>query len=205
MQHAEGEWAMSGRNFTVRRRSKLALVVLLGVLVSGTACSSDEGDKGDDKPSESGQEGNGGKGSGGKEGEQKGPLGEAKSGDGIKLTVNTAKRDSGGFVTVTGEVANEGSEVWTGVAWKSDEKELAEANPNSVAGARLVDQKGKKRYYILRDTEGKCLCTSFTGGLTSGKSKTWYAQFPAPPKGNDTVDFQIADLPAVEITLSGGE
>jgi len=89
--------------------------------------------------------------------------------------------------------------------WEGNESELALRNKLSVAGAKLVDKKGKKRYLVLRDTEGRCLCTSFGQPIQAGKSKTWYAQFPAPPKGNDKVEFQIADMPPATVTIGGGE
>jgi hypothetical protein len=73
-----------------------------------------------------------------------------------------------------------------------------------MAGAKLVDKQGRKRYYILRDTEGRCLCTKFTLGVEGGKTADWYAQFPAPPEGHDEVDFQIADMPPATITISEG-
>ncbi len=37
---------------------------------------------------------------------------------------------------------------------------------------------------------------------SAGETTNWYTQFPAPPKGHDTVDFQIADMPPATVTLS---
>lgn len=131
------------------------------------------------------------------------PLAQVTGGD-ITLAITSAVREHGGFVTVEGELTNSGSTPWTGLEWKPDETELAMVNRSSMADAKLLDKQGKKRYYILRDTEGRCLCTSFTGGVGAGESTNWYAQFPAPPKGNDEVDFQIADMPPASVTISEG-
>ncbi|MGH3434383.1 MAG: hypothetical protein ACRDQB_16265, partial [Thermocrispum sp.] len=88
------------------------------------------------------------------------PLAEVKGGDNITLMVKAAVREKGGFVSVTGTVTNGGSETWVAPGWQGDEAELAN-NQASMAGARLVDKEGRKRYFILRDTEGRCLCTKF--------------------------------------------
>ncbi|GAA1352803.1 hypothetical protein [Streptomyces beijiangensis] len=131
-------------------------------------------------------------------------LAQVKSGDNITLTVTSAVRDTGGFVTVSGKVTNGSSKYWTPGSWAGDEQELAN-NSASMAGASLVDKNGKKKYLILRDTSGRCLCTKFIGPFKPGEERTYYAQFPAPPASAKTVEFQIADLPPANIDLSDGE
>ncbi|MGW5021297.1 hypothetical protein [Streptomyces cacaoi] len=194
----------------VRRAKKdrtriTAAVVTAGLVLAVAGCSSgDDGDDTKSAASSSDASADGGGADKGSSGERQGePLAQVKGGGGISLEISDAERDEGGFVTVTGKIRNDGGKFWSGVAWKSDESEVGSANPSSMAAAKLVDKKGKKRYYVLRDTEGRCLCTSFKGGMQSGDSKTWYAQFPAPPEGNDTLDFQIADMPTASITVSG--
>ncbi|CAM5583152.1 hypothetical protein [Streptomyces] [Streptomyces griseus] len=81
-------------------------------------------------------------------------------GDGLVMTIHQAKRDSGGFITLQASIKNEGTQSKNTTAWAGTETALLAKNPNSVAGATLVDKVGKKRYYILRDTENRCLCTT---------------------------------------------
>ncbi|MER5395097.1 hypothetical protein [Streptomyces sp. NPDC002599] len=128
-------------------------------------------------------------------------LATAKDGD-ISVTITSAERDQGGFVTVSGQVTNGGSGSWLGADWQSNETELA-SNGGSLSGASLVDEKGKKKYLVLRDTSGRCLCTKFSR-LRSGDSASWFAQFPAPPEGTDSVNFQVGSLPPTAVTLSEG-
>jgi hypothetical protein len=73
-----------------------------------------------------------------------------------------------------------------------------------MAGAALVDQVGKKKYLVLRDTEGRCLCTRFSGGLRQGQTTDWFAQFPAPPEGTTKVEFQVGAMPPASIEISEG-
>ncbi|MEV5613626.1 hypothetical protein [Streptomyces sp. NPDC052225] len=130
-------------------------------------------------------------------------LAESKDGD-ITVTINSATRDAGGYVTVSGSVRNDGGKAWLGENWRSDEQELRK-NGGSLAGASLVDEAGKKKYLILRDTEGKCLCTKFNGQVQPGQSASWYAQFPAPPEGTSKVTFQVGSMPPAPIDITEGE
>ncbi|MCF6522024.1 hypothetical protein [Streptomyces sp. JJ36] len=191
---------------TKARTAVTAVATAAGLVLTLGACGIGDDDPSEPEKSASAEGAEDGGSGGGEQSTSEGDdqvLAQVKSGD-IALTIRSARREEGGFVTVTGTVTNNGSGVWTGIEWKSDETELSLKNPASMAAARLVDKAGKKRYYILRDTEGRCLCTAFKGGLNSGESESWYTQFPAPPKGNDEVDFQIADMPPATITLSEG-
>ncbi|MFD7709992.1 hypothetical protein [Streptomyces sp. NPDC059786] len=131
-------------------------------------------------------------------------LAEVKGEGGVTLTITAAKRDQGGFVTVEGTVTNGTGRAWSVGDWRGDERELAK-NGGSMAGASLVDQSGKKKYLVLRDTEGRCLCTRFTGGLRQGESTQWFAQFPAPPEDTTQVSFQVGSMPPADIELAEGE
>ncbi|MFD7677722.1 hypothetical protein [Streptomyces sp. NPDC059271] len=130
-------------------------------------------------------------------------LAEVKGENGLTLAVTSAKRDDGGFVTVEGTVTNNTDNTWIAANWRGDERELSK-NGASIAGATLIDQKGKKKYLILRDTSGRCLCTQFTGGVRQGATAQWFAQFPAPPADTTSVDFQVGSMPPASIEISEG-
>ncbi|MGW1253921.1 hypothetical protein ACWD5Q_01740 [Streptomyces sp. NPDC002513] len=130
-------------------------------------------------------------------------LAEVKGENGLTLTITSAKRDAGGFVTVEGTVTNNTSDIWLAETWRGDERELSR-NGSSLAGASLIDQKGKKKYLVLRDTTGRCLCTKFDGPVRQGQTADWFAQFPAPPEGTDAVDFQVGAMPPASVELSQG-
>ncbi|MEU9197041.1 hypothetical protein [Streptomyces hundungensis] len=121
--------------------------------------------------------------------------------NGIEMSITAAKRDTGGFVTVEGVVKNTGKDFYTMPDWQGDETELRN-NGASMAGSSLVDKAGKKRYLILRDTDGRCLCTKFSG-LGAGKDSTFFAQFPAPPSNTTEVDFQVPHMKTATIKISG--
>ncbi|WP_432091288.1 hypothetical protein [Streptomyces sp. NRRL F-5630] len=128
-------------------------------------------------------------------------LAEVKGGQELDLKVTSAQRDAAGFVTVSGTVTNGSGNAWTAADWRGDERELRD-NGGSIAGASLVDATAKKRYLVLRDTQGRCLCTRFVGGVNPGATTDWFAQFPALPSSTKKVTFQVGSMPPAEIPLS---
>ncbi|EGJ75005.1 putative secreted protein [Streptomyces sp. Tu6071] len=128
-------------------------------------------------------------------------LAEVKGGQELDLKITSAQRDAAGFVTVSGTVTNGSGNAWTAADWRGDERELRD-NGGSIAGASLVDGGAKKRYLVLRDTQGRCLCTRFVGGVNPGATTDWFAQFPAPPASTKKVTFQVGSMPPAEIPLS---
>ncbi|MEV7168856.1 hypothetical protein AB0O18_04105 [Streptomyces sp. NPDC093224] len=120
---------------------------------------------------------------------------------GIVLEINSATRDQDGYLTVNGQIKNTGSIPFGNTApWRGDEKT---ASPASVAGATVVDNAGKKRYYVLRDTEGRCACTTGLVIIKAGESVPFFAQFPAPPTSTTEVVFGLPTFAATPIKISG--
>nr|WP_202520111.1 hypothetical protein [Streptomyces sp. SID1034] len=130
-------------------------------------------------------------------------LAEATGEGGVVLTINSVKRDSGGFLTVAGQVKNTGTDDFVATSpWAGTERDVL-ASGDSVAGATLVDKTGKKRYYVLRDTGGKCLCTMGISSIKAGQTVPVFAQFPAPPAGTKDLDFQLPTFPTMTVPVSG--
>ncbi|WPO71746.1 hypothetical protein [Streptomyces sp. KN37] len=196
---------MNTRRTMMARRAMSAVAITTGLVLTVAGCGGGGEDKEPDKETSSSSARGG---SGDEKAESQAPegdkaLAEVKS-NGITLTVTSASRDEGGFITVSGKVTNGTSGIWVGSEWRSDENELKK-NGGSLAGASLIDQQGKKKYLVLRDTTGRCLCTKFEGGINESQSVDWYAQFPAPPEGSSKVEFQVPTMPPAPIELSEGE
>ncbi|MGW0736278.1 hypothetical protein [Streptomyces sp. NPDC002851] len=189
------------------RRALTAAAITTGLVLAVAGCGSDDGGAKKNANSEATASAKDDE----KGGERTEPDGSAEDkvlgesqGSKASITINSAVRDEGGFLTVGGTVKNTSGSFWNPASWSGDEKELS-SNGASMAGASLVDTSGKKRYLILRDTEGRCLCTQFQGGLKPDEEKVWFAQFPAPPASATEVEFQLADMPPATIELSEGE
>ncbi|MEV8036499.1 hypothetical protein [Streptomyces sp. NPDC086182] len=188
------------------RRAMAAVAITTGLFLTVSGCGGGDGGGTPKATRSSAQSGKGG----GDGAEQASPtasqdqiLAEVKGND-VTLTITSAVRDQGGFVTVSGTVTNGGGQFWVAANWRGDERELSR-NGASMAGASLTDSKGKKKYLVLRDTQGRCLCTKFDGGgVDAGKSADWFAQFPAPPADTTAVDFQVGSMPPASIEISEG-
>ncbi|MEU6759558.1 hypothetical protein [Streptomyces sp. NPDC046685] len=120
---------------------------------------------------------------------------------GMTLEINAARRDPGGFLTVTGQIKNTGSQSYKDtVAWRGIE---LKGTGESIAGATLVDKVGKKRYYVLRDTESRCLCTTGVSSVDAGQVIPFFAQFPAPPATTGEVEFSLPTFATATVKISG--
>ncbi|MGP4112557.1 hypothetical protein ACTWP5_16800 [Streptomyces sp. 4N509B] len=195
-------------------KSRLILIVAalgLGLVIAVASCSSGGGDSDDGAGGETSQETET-EGSGGEEdpagGEQPDPdegaepevLAEVTGEQDITLAITRAERQTGGFLTIEGTVHNGGGDGWGTNTWAGEEHELAE-NGFSMAGATLIAREENKRYLILRDTEGRCLCTGFGLDIDAGETVTWFAQFPEPEPTTNEVDFQIGAMPPATIEI----
>ncbi|MFD7080401.1 hypothetical protein [Streptomyces sp. NPDC059918] len=120
---------------------------------------------------------------------------------GMTLAVSKAARDAGGFLTVEGQLKNTGSSPYVNTApWRGNE---LNSSGVSVAGVTLVDKAGKKRYYVLRDTDGRCLCTTGLAIIEAGQSVPFFAQFPAPPAATTEVEMSLPTFATATIKISG--
>jgi hypothetical protein len=181
----------------------VALAAAAGLALGAAACSGGGGDD-DKKPqtSASASQGSGSQPSA-QEGETDAPLAEVKGPSGLLLQITEAVRDSGGFVTVNGALKNDGAEVAViPLELSGNETEIMN-NGRSLGGATLVDSKSKKRYYVLRDTEGRPLTTTGFSTLKAGESIDVFLQFPSPPADTADVSFQLPLFPSAVIKISG--
>lgn len=121
---------------------------------------------------------------------------------GLELTIGSAERDAGGFLTIKGHLKNPSdSSVVVSSQTSGNETEVMKHGA-SLGGATLVDALGKKRYYVLRDTDGRPLTTTGISMLAAGSSAEVFMQFPAPPAGTTQVSFQLPTFEPGTIKLS---
>ncbi|MDC2955653.1 MULTISPECIES: hypothetical protein [Streptomyces] len=193
---------MSMRFTTKARRGMVALTVVAALAVGVAGCGG--GGDGGKKPRTSASSSkHSGSGPTAQEGQSDTPLAELKGSDGLLLRITSAQRDSGGFVTVNGDLKNDGAKsLVIPSALSGNETEITR-NGRSLGGATLVDSKGKKRYYVLRDTDGRPLTTTGFSTIKAGESLAVFMQFPAPPTGTTEVTFQLPTFSSAPIEISG--
>jgi hypothetical protein len=179
-----------------------ALTVAAGLTLGLAGCGSGGGDDGK-KPEASASATSGGKSNPSAQEGTDTPLAELRGQDGLILTIDSAARDAGGFVTVSGEIKNDGAEAArVPIQTRGDETEIMR-HGGSLGGATLVDSGNKKRYYVLRDTDGRPLTTTDLPRIKPGASVPVFMQFPAPPTEAAEVIFQLPTFASAPIEISG--
>ncbi|WP_369069398.1 hypothetical protein [Kineococcus terrestris] len=106
---------------------------------------------------------------------------------------------SGESVTATMAVTNEGEEDFV----LSRQFAATAEDEYDVSGISLFDPAGLKRYLVLRDVNGECLCSDVGNGVfRPGERISFSATFPAPPESAEvvTVETPMGALPSVPIS-----
>ncbi|MEU9013359.1 hypothetical protein AB0D12_27085 [Streptomyces sp. NPDC048479] len=197
------------RQISQARRAAAAVTAAVALIFALAACGSDgdrpdkDSDSGQSTPDNGGAVDQGGKGDPGSAKPQPDKVIATLKGEkGIELDIAAAVRDSGGFVTINGNLRNTTDQDFQDTTdWRGSELEIAQAvGGGSLAGATFVDSKEKKRYYVLRDTENRPLVTT----LSSVEAKSTvpvFMQFPAPPETVNQVTFSLPTFQSVTLRL----
>ncbi len=119
-----------------------------------------------------------------------GPVLATTDGDkpGIRVEVVELKRTSGDTVSLKFAMINDSDQD---MGFGYDFGEGSTTDIGTIAGTHLIDAAGKKKYFVVRDSEGACLCSR---GLKSIQPKTranLFAKFPAPPADVQTITVVI--------------
>ncbi|MFJ9892118.1 hypothetical protein ACIQPR_02190 [Streptomyces sp. NPDC091280] len=193
---------MSIRFTAQARRGMVALTVAAGLALGVAGCGGNGNDAKKPDTSASPSKTSGSQPSA-QEGQSQAPLAELTGPDGLSLQITSAVRDSGGFLTVNGVMKNDADKsVVIPVALRGDETEILR-HGTSLGGATLVDSTAKKRYYVLRDTDGRPLTTTDFGTLDAGQTLPVFMQFPAPPSTTTQVTLQLPTFASGTIKISG--
>ncbi|MFG3154081.1 hypothetical protein ACGF7W_18795 [Streptomyces sp. NPDC048219] len=193
---------MSMRFTTKARRGMAVLTAAAALVVGVTGCGGGGDDDKKPKASASASQDRGSQPSA-QENQADDPLAELRGSAGLLLQIVSAERDAGGFVTVSGNLKNEGAKrITVPAAVRGNETEILR-HGMSLGGATLVDSKDKKRYYVLRDTDGRPLTTTGFSSIKPGESLAVFIQFPAPPTDSPEVTFELPTFASGTITISG--
>lgn len=193
---------MSVRYATKARRGMVAIALATGLALGAAGCGSDdEPPKEEARPSASSAAPSADN-KGAQTEEPTAVLAVLKGQEGLEFTAHSANRDVGGFLTVSGKLANTSDAPRIIPAQLAGNETEVVKHGNSLGGATLVDSVEKKRYYVLRDTDGRPLTTTGLDSLAAGASTTVFMQFPAPPAATTEVSLQLPTFRPGTIKLS---
>ena len=96
---------------------------------------------------------------------------------GVRAEITELRRSSGGTLNLKVTLVNDSSESLTfGYAFVD-----SGGGYGDVGGIHLIDPVGKKKYFVARDSEGKCVSSRDQKDLPAGQKRNIWAKFPAPP------------------------
>ena len=96
----------------------------------------------------------------------------------VRVEVRDLKRGDGDTVTLRLRLVNDSGEQFD--ASCAMREYGANDDCGTFSGAYLLDAANKKKYLVVRDTEGKCVCSGVKD-LEDGKKANIWATYPAPP------------------------
>jgi hypothetical protein len=92
---------------------------------------------------------------------------------GSKIVVTSVKRDAGGTVTLRFQLVNDGEQKIKTYGVLGEYFALDHVS--------LVDTANKKKYLVVKDSSGQCVCSELKDDVVQGTRFNLWAKFPAPP------------------------
>jgi len=108
---------------------------------------------------------------------------------GHKITVRDIKRDEGGTVTLRFQMVNENEKpegIYQILGGYLDDR------------VHLIDAANKKKYLVVKDSSGKCECTTIKGNVGKDSPVNLWAKFPAPPESVLKITVVVSGFEPVE-------
>lgn len=72
------------------------------------------------------------------------------------------------------------------------------ADFGAIAGIHLIDSTNKKKYFVVRDSDGACLCSRSIANISPSSQSVVWAKFPAPPDEVQKVTVEIPHFAPLE-------
>ena len=114
---------------------------------------------------------------------------------GQRIEIRDLKRDDGGTVTVRFQIINDSEkDVINACSYSQTIGETC----GSVSGVHLIDAANKKKYLVVRDAQGNCVCATGLTNLGKGDRANAWAKFQAPPDGVQKVTVVVPGFEPVE-------
>jgi hypothetical protein len=113
---------------------------------------------------------------------------------GISIVIQDLKRDESNSVTLRFQVINETTKSFDpGCKWREASNRACE----EIGGVHLIDNANKKKYLVVRDSTGKCVCSVVRQVRAGARSNLW-AKFAAPPANVEKVTVVIPDFQPID-------
>ena len=109
---------------------------------------------------------------------------------GTRVEVTELKRSSDNTVTLRFAMVNESPDR-VGFSYDYVDNDHRIKDFDGIGGVTLVDGVGKKKYFVVRDTEDNCLCSRNLRDVPQNARVNLWAKFPAPPDDVQKISIVI--------------
>ncbi|MGI8897954.1 MAG: hypothetical protein ACR2IB_06115 [Pyrinomonadaceae bacterium] len=121
---------------------------------------------------------------------------------GIRVEVQELKRTSGDVVNLKFAMINDSDKDFS-VGYEFIDPDHSIKDHRSIGGVHLIDPVGKKKYFVARDTESTCLCSSSVSKIASKSRMQLWAKFPAPPEDVQKITVVVPHfIPMDDVPIS---
>jgi hypothetical protein len=110
---------------------------------------------------------------------------------GLTLTIQELKRSSNALTLKFVLQSKGGFAIQYG--WGESDKEFG-----NISGIHLIDAANKKKYFVVRDADGSCVCSHDIASIAAGSQSVLWAKFPAPPDDVQKITVEIPHFPPFE-------
>jgi hypothetical protein len=107
---------------------------------------------------------------------------------GVRVEVNELKRVSGGTVMLRFAMINDGNNE---VSFGYDFAQKGTNDYGNIGGVHLIEPVGKKKYLVVRDSQGACDCSQGLTRVAANSRMNLWARFPAPPDNVEKIGVVI--------------
>jgi hypothetical protein len=122
--------------------------------------------------------------------------------EGTRVDVSELKRGSGGTVTLKMAFVND-SDKPLGFSYNFGDPDHQIGDFDTIGAVQLVDPVGKKKYFVARDSDGKCVCSTKIPDVAPHSRISLWAKFPAPPDDVQKISIVIPHFqPLDDVTIS---
>jgi len=121
---------------------------------------------------------------------------------GFRVEVTELKRVSGGTVNLKLVMIND-SEKEVHFNYSFGDPSHSIVDFNSIGGVHLIDAAGKKKYFVVRDSEKKGVCSQGLKAVQPKSRMNLWAKFPAPPDNVEKITVVIPHfMPMDDVPIS---
>jgi hypothetical protein len=114
---------------------------------------------------------------------------------GTRIEVQELKRTSGGTVMLRFAIINDGDQP---LKFGYDFADRGTKDFANVGGIYLLDPAGKKKYLVVRDSQGNCDCSKGLKDLAVKRRVNVWARFPAPPDKVEKIGVIVPHFPPLD-------